>query len=457
MGGGTSGLPRGDDVPEGFPADLAGRYQAPALVGQGGMGLVFSAHHAALDRPVAVKVLRSMDPDSRARERFEREARILAEHPHAALVPLLEADLRHDPPYLVLPWFEGGDLRARIAAHGAVPPGTTARIGARLARALAHLHSHGVLHRDVKPGNVLLDGLGDAFLADVGLGLVPGAARLTRTEMVVGTLRYLARELGEGRPHSPASDLFALGAVLVETALGELGGPPFADVTATQARLRRIADPALRDLLLALLASVPERRPDSAATVAGELDRIERSDYTSRLSGGGRRPAASPDVFDLPTQAPLRLASVAVGNGEATSGAAAPVVGRSPVPVVAALAVLALVAGLGSGLGSGGNPSGSGSSAAVPVLPPARTLEPGGPWLRPPLGASGSPAPWLRERAMARGRGGNPVRAGSLGDREGSPPTLFGPGEGRSCPVLSYRMLIIIDLLWWSFVGISFE
>lgn len=250
---------------------LGGRYQLDVLIARGGMADVYRATDLRLERPVAVKVVR----DAREAPRFDAEIRTLSNLRHPGIVSLLDAGTTAEgTPFLVLELRTEPTLEA-LLAKGPLAPERVAVIGSRLAEALAYLHAQGVVHRDVKPGNVFVDGDDTVRLTDFGIARVVGAASLTATGFTMGTARYLAPEQLEGRSVTPAVDVYALGLVMVEGLSGE---PAFSGTHAEMASARLVRAPELppstpprmRGLLGAMTARDPALRPDAAA-VATEL------------------------------------------------------------------------------------------------------------------------------------------------------------------------------------------
>ncbi|WP_139983706.1 serine/threonine-protein kinase [Nocardioides litoris] len=251
---------------------LHDRYELGELLGRGGLADVHAATDTRLGRRVAVKLLRDSAVDHTDRARFESEARTLAALSHPGLVTVLDAGLTEtaDRPFLVLELVTGPSL-ARALDHGPLPLGRVRPIGRAVAEALAHVHAAGVVHRDVKPGNVLLRTDGAVKLADFGIARIIGdLARHTRTGHAVGTAAYISPEQVRGAPVAGAADVYALGLTLLEALTGrrEYPGHP---AEAAFARLSRRPEvpadlpPAVRDLLLAMTELEPAHRPNAAA------------------------------------------------------------------------------------------------------------------------------------------------------------------------------------------------
>jgi serine/threonine-protein kinase len=253
-----------------------GRYEVLGVLGEGATGVVYRA--TAGDGEVAVKVLRDDEPV--ARRRFEREARLAGEAPSRHLVPILELG----DGFFVMPLYPRS-LADLIASDGSLPLAAVVRIGAELGQALDALHARGIVHRDVKPSNVLL-GADGAMLADFGLARGADSTQLTREGQLVGSAHYLAPELIEGQPASPASDVYAFACLLYECATG---APPFtarAEAELGYAHLVEAPpDPRLRshdlpaDAAAALLAGLEKdagRRPTSATALARMLHLADR-------------------------------------------------------------------------------------------------------------------------------------------------------------------------------------
>ncbi|MEV0475074.1 serine/threonine-protein kinase, partial [Streptomyces prunicolor] len=198
---------------------LAGRYRLAESIGSGGMGRVWRAHDEVLHRAVAIKELTaalyvSESDQPRLLARTRAEARAAARINHSAVVTVHDV-LEHDGrPWIVMELVEGNSLADEVKEQGRIEPAEAARIGIWVLRALRAAHAAGVLHRDVKPGNVLLGQDGRVLLTDFGIAQIEGDSTITRTGEVVGSVDYLAPERVRGADPGPSSDLWALGATL---------------------------------------------------------------------------------------------------------------------------------------------------------------------------------------------------------------------------------------------------
>jgi DNA-binding beta-propeller fold protein YncE len=198
---------------------LAG-YRLDALIARGGMGVVYRATHLALDRPVALKVIaRQFAADEAFRERFLRESRLAARLDHPAVVPVFDAREEDGELIVAMRLIEGGDLKQRIASRGPLPPAEAVELLGQVAAALDAAHAAGVVHRDVKPHNILLEGE-RAFLSDFGLAKALGDSGVLSGVSVVGTAEYMSPEQWRGEQVGPAADVYSLGCVLYECLTG---------------------------------------------------------------------------------------------------------------------------------------------------------------------------------------------------------------------------------------------
>jgi len=260
--------PPGDDRPV-----LAGRYRLDGLLGAGGMAEVHRATDLRLNRSVAVKIFRP-DTDPDAGRRFDDEARTLANLSHPGLVAVHDYGVERGRAYLVMELVVGPTLR-QVFERETLTPQRTARIGADVAEVLAYVHAKGVVHRDVKPSNILLGHDDRVRLADFGIARLAGASGMTSERGALGTPAYMAPEHVQGEPVGPPADVYALGLVLLEALTGH---PEYPGETweAASARLTRppevpadVPEP-LRGTVHAMTETDPAERP-TARQVADAL------------------------------------------------------------------------------------------------------------------------------------------------------------------------------------------
>ena len=202
-----------------------GRYQVMHQVGEGGMANVYYAIHVCLDSPVVIKVLHShLARDSEMRERFRREAESAAQLVNPHICPIIDFGVSGDQVFLVMPYLAHGTLSERIAGNRSLSPERTAAIALQVASALDYAHRHGIVHRDVKPDNILFDEDDNALMTDFGIATGHFRSRMTGTGNVMGTPHYMSPEQARGKILDGRSDIYALGVVMYETLLGF---PPF--------------------------------------------------------------------------------------------------------------------------------------------------------------------------------------------------------------------------------------
>jgi eukaryotic-like serine/threonine-protein kinase len=278
---------------------VAGRFVVQREAGVGGMGRVYRAEDQTSGRPVALKMLSATDEASR--ERFDREARILSELSHPVIVGYVaHGKDASGTPFLAMEWLEGVPLSVRLRS-GPLSPSDTASLGLHVAEALAAAHAAGVLHRDVKPSNLIL-GRGDADVSVVDFGVarhVNESDTVTRTGLIVGSCAYMSPEQARGARHiGTRSDLFSLGCVLYECVSG-IRAFGASDATASLAKvlldepapLQEVApavSPAFASLVTKLLRKNPDERPESAHEVA----KVLRDIVDGRVEGPSSEPVA---------------------------------------------------------------------------------------------------------------------------------------------------------------------
>lgn len=258
---------------------LADRYRLEAVIANGGMGQVWRALDQTLGRQVAVKVVRpEAAEESGFLDRFRAEARNSAALQHPNIVTVYDFGEGKHSAYMVMELIEGQPLSAVIRERGALPPAEAIEILFQAALALQAAHEAGVVHRDVKPANIVVDSDGYARLADFGISRALGEAPLTQTGEVLGTAHYLSPEQVQGQPAGPASDIYSLAVVGYEMLTGMR---PFAGDSMVTTALAHVSQPApalpdhirdpLRTTIMAGLAKLPQERPSSAAEFARAL------------------------------------------------------------------------------------------------------------------------------------------------------------------------------------------
>jgi serine/threonine protein kinase len=266
-------------------AVIAGRYRLVNRIGVGGMGSVWEAWDERLHRTVALKLLHTRPGMSEAeaqvaKDRAMREARITARLQHPRAVPVFDVVEHDGQPCLVMQYLPSRTLQQVLAEKGTLPPEEVALVGAEVAAALAAAHQAGIVHRDVKPANVLITEDGSAKITDFGISRALGDASLTSTGMVTGTPAFFAPEVARGGESTFASDVFSLGATLYAALEG---APPFGSDDNAMALLHRVASGAinpptraagLAPVLLGMLADRPEDRP-TMTEAASALERLD--------------------------------------------------------------------------------------------------------------------------------------------------------------------------------------
>jgi serine/threonine protein kinase len=197
-----------------------GGYRIDALIARGGMGVVYRATHLALDRPVALKVIAAhLAADDGFRGRFLRESRLAARLDHPNVVPVFDAREEDGELIVAMRLVEGGDLKKAIAREGSLPPDRAVELLGQVADALDAAHAAGIVHRDVKPHNILVEG-DRAYLSDFGLAKAAGESGLLSGTSVVGTVEYMSPEQWRGDRVGLAADVYSLGCVLYEALTG---------------------------------------------------------------------------------------------------------------------------------------------------------------------------------------------------------------------------------------------
>ncbi len=353
---------------------IADRYELEELVGSGGMSSVFRAHDVQLDRSVAIKILlgRFID-DAEYVERFRREARAVAQLSHPNIVTVIDRGEDEGRQYIVFEYVEGENLKELIVRTGRLPLRSAIELALAVADGLAFAHERGLVHRDVKPQNVLLSRGGEVKVTDFGIARSLDVDHgVTQTGTVMGTGEYLAPEQASGQPVSAATDVYSLGVVLWELLTGDV---PFVGENFVAVALRHVNEPP---------PSLRERRPDIPPRLAAAVERALQKDPTLRF----------PSMADFANELRACLAVLDADSGatsviplpvEARPAARRPARARRSWPLgwlilALALAAAALVAALllGGGSHHGGGRSGGGATGAPVKLHGITSYDPQG-------------------------------------------------------------------------------
>src|SRR5882672_1242734 len=331
-----------------FQTALAGRYSLERELGRGGMGVVYLAREVRLDRPVAIKLLPpSKTVDPKLRERFLREARTAAKLSHPNIIPIHAVEEIGEFVFFAMAYVDGETLTERVRQRGPMPPSEGARVLRDVAWALAYAHGQGVIHRDVKPDNILLEqATGRVLVADFGIaGIVAGAGGLVTGE-VVGTPEFMSPEQALGEPVDARSDLYSLGVVGFFAFSGTL---PFEAEKATDVLAKQVTEPApplasaspgvprrLAQAIDRCLAKDPAERPENTGVLAEQLSHAleQRRDLPVALRAFVKHDARLNDAgvllypFAMLVIAPL----VGLWTGSVSVGFATLVAGYTVVP-----------------------------------------------------------------------------------------------------------------------------
>jgi serine/threonine protein kinase len=281
---------------------LSGRYRLESKLGSGGMSTVYLALDEVLDRPVAVKLLhREISEEADQLERFRREARAAARLSHPNLVGVIDAGEDDGRPYIVFEYIEGRTLKRRLQEEGGLPVDEAVAYAIEIGRGLTAAHARKLVHRDVKPQNVLIDPDGRAKVTDFGIARSLEQKGMTATGRVLGTTDYVSPEQAMGEDVDERSDVYSLGVVLYEMLAGDV---PFQAETQVGVAMKHVNEP---------MPDVQAKRPEVSAAVASVVDRATTKDPRDRYS------TVAQMVRDLEQTLEVEAARRGGTSGEATS------------------------------------------------------------------------------------------------------------------------------------------
>jgi eukaryotic-like serine/threonine-protein kinase len=281
---------------------LSGRYRLQSKLGSGGMSTVYLAQDEVLDRPVAVKLLhREISEEADQLERFRREARAAARLSHPNLVSVIDAGEDGGRPYIVFEYVEGETLKKRIQMEGGMPVDEAIAYAIEIGRGLTAAHGRKLVHRDVKPQNVLIDPDGRAKVTDFGIARSLESEGLTATGRVLGTTDYVSPEQAMGEDVDERSDVYSLGVVLYEMLTGDV---PFRAESQVGVAMKHVNNP---------MPDVQARRPEVSASAAAVVERATTKDPRDRYG------SVAEMVRDLEATLEFEAARGGVTTGEATS------------------------------------------------------------------------------------------------------------------------------------------
>ncbi len=273
------------------------RYQLVKLIGTGGMAVVYLANDLRTKHEVAVKILLpDYSKDAEFLERFDREAAAASKMSHHNIVNLLDVSVDKGLHYLVMEYVKGSTLKEIIQQNGPIPPDKAAQVAIRILSALEHAHKNGIIHRDIKPQNILIHAEGHVKVGDFGIAHVAGSRTLSKDDNVMGSVYYLSPEQARGREVTGASDIYSVGVVLYEMLTGHV---PFDGDTPVAVAMMQIKSdpppmsdyvsgipPALERIVLKAMSKQPEKRYQSAFEMAQDLHRvIHVPDWNGSLTG----------------------------------------------------------------------------------------------------------------------------------------------------------------------------
>jgi len=286
---------------------LDNRYELVEFVGKGGMALVYRAVDQRTGHSVAVKILRpEYNQDAEFSSRFEREATTASRMSHHNIVNLLDVGQDGDIRYLVMEYVNGMTLKDVIKQKGSLPPNVAAQIGLRILSALQHAHNNGIIHRDIKPQNILMDAEGHIKVSDFGIARVAGTSTISTDDSVMGSVHYFSPEQAKNEPVTFASDLYSVGVCLYEMMTGQ---PPFDGETPVAVALQHInaqprpmsefnpaIPPAIERVVMKAMEKRPEMRYQNATEMAQDLQRALQEPDGTWMTRLPDKPASPPSA-----------------------------------------------------------------------------------------------------------------------------------------------------------------
>jgi serine/threonine protein kinase len=342
---------------------FADRFVLEHELGSGGMARVFLGRDEVLDRPVAIKLLNPVHGGTDIGDRFEREGRTAARLAHPNIVQVYDAGEAEfdgrETSYIVMEYVSGGDLKGLIDRRGRLPGPELARLGDEVCAGLVHAHERGVIHRDIKPHNILLDENGHAKVTDFGIARALDTTQATRTGFFLGTTLYSSPEQLQGQKVTPKSDIYSLGTTLYQAAAGE---PPFAGQTPIEIASQHVSKSPtpprsrgaevsgdLEALILSCLAKDPDDRP-TVEEVRSRLDAEIRSAAATQPAApvdGAASVGAEQTLVAPPPPPPAGRPADADGRPKQRGGLLAALALLAVLVVIGALAASSLLGGSG--------------------------------------------------------------------------------------------------------------
>lgn len=350
---------------------IAGRYRLDGKIGDGGVAVVYKALDISLEREVAVKILRpEMADNEEVLTRFRREAHAAAKLNHPNIVQIYDTGVEGSTYYIVMEYLPEPDLKRIVKEYAPLPLRKVLEVSIQCARALAYAHKQGLVHRDVKPHNILFTDDGRVKLSDFGIAAAAGEAGLTDSGLVLGTAYYISPEQAQGAPATAQSDIYSLGVVMFECTTGR---PPFSGSTPAEIAAKHVRErpPSLRSLnpnitpsaefvINKAMAREVSRRYRGADELLIDLEKLadgveldrtgvlgpSSEDATMRLAPAQMAPAAAETVRPVSSQPPLRASvppPVVTREPERNPGNAALVTGLAVVVGIAALIAVGLL------------------------------------------------------------------------------------------------------------------